>query len=638
MSIYGLFNIGKSALFASQAAIATASHNISNANTQGYSRQEVVLSISSPVRLRNGFLGRGTNVESVRRYYDQFIQSQLLGQHQNYGRSSVLSDTLAYIEQTFNEARDLGLSSSLTGFFRAWDDVSTNPEGLPQRNVLLKKSEALVQTAKQMEVSILGTIESTNDSIDNIVASMNSIASKISKINEKVVMVEVGTSVKANDLRDQREELLRQLSELTDFSSYEDRNGAVNITVGLRNLVYGENTNTLSTKLNDADNKELYLDGLNITSKITKGRLGGLLAVRDDIETNYLKEVRKLIAAITNEVNVLQARGFGLDSTASDFTIADITSDQFPSTGGSILTTSISSFSSFVPGDYEIRFNAAVTQYDVYINGSLLSSANAYTPNSLTVNGITVNFNPADPPVASDKFYISARGKDLFNNLSVYSRDRDNSGADVTSATVFNRTALTYDEYEIRFTGAATYDIYNIDDGVNVVTGAAYVSGSSIRFDGIKVVITNGSGPPSSGDRFLVSPLRNSVGSAGVEITDPKGIAASAASTTLPGDNTQALSIAGLMDTKITALNNTTFSSYYAGLVSDIGNVSMAAEDSLEFDDNLLAEIRNKRESVSGVSLDEEAANLIRFQRAFEAGARIIQVTDDLLETIINMR
>ena len=545
MSLFSLFNISKSALFASQTALYITNHNIANVNTPGFSRQEAILEIASPVAMRGGFLGRGVIVSGIKRYYDKFIQTQLLGQYQNFGRSLSINHTLSQIEQVFNEAGNMGLSAPLLDFFNAWNEVAGNPEGVVERNVLLQKAQSLVLTAKQMDRSITAVMKNTNEAIGEMVDRINSLASGIAKLNSEIVQIEAGgLSESANDLRDQRDVLLSELSNRIDFSSYEDKNGAVNIIVGMRNLVYGEKTNTLSTRLNEDGYSDLSLDGINITDNIKKGEIGGLLAVRDDVKISSLDGLRRLIASLIKEINSMHRQGYGLDGST---------------------------------------------------------------------------------------------GNDFFNPPLLQLSTRDFSAGAAMTATITDSSQLTLDEYSIQFDAANKYSIYNKQTGA-LVTSGAYVSGIPIildvTFDGIKISIT---GTVTSTDKFTVSPLTDVIRNFGVAITNQQQIAAASSSSGLPGDNAKALEIAQLSENAITSLRGATFTSFYAGLVSSIGTMSRAASDSLSFDDNLLSEIKNRRESISGVSLEEEAANLIKFQRSFEAGARMIKVTDELLQTILNL-
>ena len=539
MSLFSLFDIAKSTIFASQAALSVTSQNIANVNTPGFSRKEALFAVSSPVVIGGNLLGNGVTIAGIKRYYDKFIQTQLLGQYQNYGKSYILNQTLSQIEQVFNEAKNMGLAAPLTDLFNAWQEVATNPEGFAERGVLLQKANSLVLVAKQMERGITETLNNTNEAIDNVVDRINTIASQIALLNGKIVQVETGANLEtANDLRDQRDVLLNELSTLVDFSSYEDENGSVTIMVGMRNLVDAGGTNTLSTVANQEGDKDLYLDGINITENITRGQLGGMISVRDEIENKSLHGLRKLIASVIKEMNIIHRGGYGLDGTT---------------------------------------------------------------------------------------------GNDFFSPLQLSTQDFS-SGADMI-ATITDSSQLTLDEYTIQFDGASNYYVYNKQTG-SLVTSGAYVSGNPISFEGIQVVIT---GVVTPNDKFTVSPLTDVIRNFKVAITDQQKIAAASSSATLPGDNSNALSIAQLSEGSIADLGNATFSSYYKGLVSSIGLMSSAASDSLKFDDNLLSELNNKRESISGVSLDEEAANLIRFQRSFEAGAKMIQVTDELLQTLLNL-
>ena len=539
MSLFGLFDIAKSAIFASQTALTVTSHNIANINTPGFNRREAIFAVSGPVALSGNLLGSGVTISGIRRHYDQFIQTQLWGQYQNYGSSSALNQTLSQIEQIFNEAKNIGLAVPLTDFFNAWQEVATNPEGFVQRSVLLQKANALVLVAKQMELGITENLESINDTIDNIAERVNAIGSEIAAINGKIVQVEAGSQVEsAHDLRDQRDMLLNELATLVDFSSYEDENGSITVIVGMRNLVSGETSNNLSTRTNEEGDKDLYIDGINITGSIKKGQLGGLISVRDTVRTSSLNGLQRLIASLIQEINMLHGAGYGLDGTT---------------------------------------------------------------------------------------------GNDFFNPLQLSTTD-SSSGADIT-ATITDPSLLTLDEYTVQFDASGNYLVYNKQTGA-LVTSGAYVSGTPIQFDGIETVVT---GAVTSADTFTVSPLTDVMKNFEVAITDQQKIAAASSNTALPGDNSNALRIVQLYQNSIANLGGATLSSYYGGLVSTIGSMSRAASDSLTFDSNLLSELNNRRESLSGVSLDEEAANLIRFQRSYQAGAKMIQITDELLQTLLDL-
>lgn len=540
MSILGIFDIGKSALFASQTALTIISNNIANANTPGYNRQDVILNIANPVSSGAGMIGRGVTTAGIRSSYDKFIQAQLLGQQQNQGGSAAMDQAWGRIEQVFNEAKGVGLSASLTDYFNAWQDVAANPASQPPRVALLQRANALITSARTMERSMLDTVNSINTGITDGARQVNLLAANIADLNERITQQESGGGrATAFDLRDQRGQKLEELAKLADFASFEDNNGSVTITVGMRNLVYGATTNQMSTKTNTDGNQDLYLDGINITGNIQKGQLSGLIAARDDIQTSALTGLRKLVGSVTQQVNAPHRTGFGLDaSTGNDF---------------------------FTPLQLDTTTNAA--------------------------------------------------------------------GATVT-ATITNPDLLTLDEYRITVDAGNNVNVENKQTGALVIPPVPYVSGSTISLPGMDVVIT---GAVAATDIFTVSPLAGVISSFGVALTDPQQIAATTSALALPGDNSNAVRIARLANATQSAIGNNTFSGFYGGLVSTVGVMKQTASDSLSFDNNLLSALKERRDSVSGVSLDEEAAGLIRYQRSYEAGARMIRVADELLQTILNI-
>jgi flagellar hook-associated protein 1 FlgK len=540
MSLNNLLNIGKSAIFANQAAINVTGNNIANVGTPGYTRQSAVLQIASPiVKISGGYIGMGVTVSSVERRYDRFISGQLLGQEQNYGKSSTMDQVLGQVEQVFNGNAGAGLSTALSAFFDDWQSLSVNPADTAQRTVLISDANNLVTAAKQMESSILGTLKEMNTAISDAADQVNGIATDIARLNGQIVHLEAGGSGKANDLRDARDQLVTQLSGMVEIGTLEDRSGSLTVTVGMRTLVDRETVNPMTATGTPGGDAGLSLDGVDVTSRITKGSVGGLLASRDAVASGPLADLRRLAAAVANGMNPLHSAGVGLDGTT---------------------------------------------------------------------------------------------GNDFFTPLSLSSTD-SSAGASVTSATITDPSALTLSDYSISIGAGNSYSVTNKDSGAVVASGT-FASGNPIAFDGISVVLT---GTVAAGDGFTVSPLTGAISNFGVAVSDPRKIAAASAASGLPGDNTNALRIAGLADAAVSSLGGATLSGYYSGIVSDVGKLARNASDLSQFDANLRSELQNRRDSVSGVSLDEEATNLIAYQRAYEAGARIIRITDELFQSVLEM-
>ncbi len=541
MSIFSIFDIGKSALIASQSALDVTAHNIANVNTEGYSRQQIVLQTQPPVKTRIGYIGRGVLARQVTRSYDSFLQRQIFNQQQLLSRSDVLANIYGELEAIFNEQMQSGFSDAYAEYINAWQAVADNPDSKAERSVLISKTKALIGRAKTIERSINTLLSDINKDISNSVDKINSLARQIATLNEKIAQIEAGNYLQANDLRDKRDVLMRELSKYVGYNYYEDTNGMVTIIVGRKNLVEGVRYNELGISRNQDGSINILFGGENINSLLQNGRLEALLTASEQIRQGAQKAFRRLIAVLIRNTNLQHKQGFGLD-------------------------------------------------------------------------GIS--------------------GRDFFGGLTVYTEDYS-AGARISSANITDYSTVVLDEYRINFTSSTEYEVVDIDSNTVVATGT-YTSGATITFNGISVVIEDDGGTPQAGDYFIVNPFANSVEDFRLSIAETTEIAAALDASALPGDNRNALQIIDIYRTSVNELNSV-ISDYYNSIVADVGVLSAAAQDSSKFESTLMEELTSRRESLSGVNLDEEAANLIRYQKAFEAAARLIQITDKLTEEILKL-
>lgn len=211
-------------------------------------------------------------------------------------------------------------------------------------------------------------------------------------------------------------------------------------------------------------------------------------------------------------------------------------------------------------------------------------------------------------------------------------------GASIDSGTILDFSVLSLDDYEIRFTSPSNYDIVNATDNTTVSTGNMYTSGGNIDFDGIRVVVTDNTGAPAAGDTFTVSVTDGQAGRMSVSLSDPNKVAAAQDPASLPGDNRNALALAQLQDDLILNNSTTTFSSFYSSIVEEAGTIASQNSRALSAQRFVTDQLDARREEVSGVSLDEETVNLIKFQRGFEAAARLITTADELFQTILDLK
>ncbi|MBF0456334.1 MAG: flagellar hook-associated protein FlgK [Nitrospirae bacterium] len=542
MGLTALMSIANSALTAMTQALDVTGNNISNVNTPGYNQQNAILQVNSPTYAINGASGTGVNLASVQRQYDSYTQGQMLLEQQNNGRQAELQSTYSQIENAMNDQTGTGLSASITTFFNAWQDLSTNPQTPEQRTVVMADGKNIITQAQQIESQFTNVGQSIDKSIPDTLKQINQLATQISSYNVSIAQAQSGTNQQPNDLLDKRQNALNQLAGLVNFNTLDDKTGAVTVIVGDRNLVgVGGIVNPLEMQKQTDNKVQINMGGIDLTSKITGGKLGADLEVKNSAQSGLpaaLAGLRSTVAAITNMVNSVQTKGYDLNGKA---------------------------------------------------------------------------------------------GSNFFNPISVYTLDENSSTASVASAIITDNSAITYKEYEVRFTGNDNYQLHDIKN--NTSTNGT-LSGNSLTVDGMQVTFA---GKTAAGDVFKISPIQNAVDNGKVLLTDPTQLAAASSPNAIPGGNGNALAMVALGSQVNTVLSQSTISEYYASVVASVGNYAGTANDNLTFSNNVLAQLKQQNASTSGVSLDEQAMNLVEYQKSYEAAAQIINVTTTLLDTLVNL-
>ena len=286
----GLLNIGITGLNAAQSALVTTGHNISNAATEGYSRQSVVLGTQQPL-FRGSFFGQGTQVESVRRSYNAFLEGQVLTADSQRAQFATYSTQIAQLDNLLADP-DTGLSPALQSFFDGVQEVSANPSSVPARQSMISAAQSLVATFQYLDGRMSEIRDGIEGQIGLTVAEINAYASEIADINQRIAVTEsAGTGQQANDLRDQRDTLIRELNGYVKLSTVTESDGSVSVFVGSgQPLVIGTNASTLVTLPSKGDPSRSAIalqtpGGGTVTmpeSLLEGGQLGGLLAFRRD--------------------------------------------------------------------------------------------------------------------------------------------------------------------------------------------------------------------------------------------------------------------------------------------------------------------------------------------------------------------
>ncbi len=319
--LFGVLSIGTSALLNQQRAINVTGNNIANVNTPGYSRQRVNLLAGVPVQTGFGLMASGVTSAGIERIYDRFLGAQLNSESANLGRWEAEKGMLERVEVVFDETDGYGLNQALSDFWNAWQDLSLNPSGRTERSMVAATSQALADRIRQKYADLEQTQADIQVAVEGGVESVNRLAEQIADLNQKIARTESG-GVNANDYRDRRDLLLKELAEFIDISSFENDDGQVVVsTANGRPLVESGNTWELRTRMHSDGHVEILWPDVNggledISGAIDGGRIGGWLQVRDTRIAGYQDRLETLAVSIKETVNQQHASGFDLNGNA----------------------------------------------------------------------------------------------------------------------------------------------------------------------------------------------------------------------------------------------------------------------------------------------------------------------------------
>ncbi|MBI1387288.1 MAG: flagellar hook-associated protein FlgK [bacterium] len=335
VSLYGILNLGARGVSAAQSGINTTGQNIANANTEGYSRQRVDQQAVSPLVLPNGAFGQGVDVISVERIRDSFLEGQIRGaaSDSSYNEElnnifvqldQILNDPLQSISDSLDGASTGGLNNLLSRFFQSMHDLSLSPEAPELRSAAIESAVSLSETFNLVGDQLRGMKSDLNERASTMVDEVNRMTSEIASLNRRIAVSEVGAAVNANDLRDQRDRLLSQLSELIPITTVEQSNGAIDVNLAGERIVDGVNNTQLVKITTDTPDQlpimqiRIGKDGLDVKDEmIRKGELGAVLDARDRIVPSLRTQVDTLARGVIYEVNKIHSEASGLTGQTS---------------------------------------------------------------------------------------------------------------------------------------------------------------------------------------------------------------------------------------------------------------------------------------------------------------------------------
>ncbi len=673
MSLNVLFDIARTALTTSQKAITVTGHNVANLNTPGYSRQETVVSERPPVNGTPGMVGTGVQAVAIRRFVDQFVNRQLTTSRQDLGRLSVSRDELLRLQNIFKDSNNEGIAARISDLFQGFQDVATNPNELTARSVLLAKATQLSSSLNQASSELNTAEQSLNFQVKQTVTEINGLARQIAELNDKIVTAEV-SGQNANDLRDQRDAAVNELAQRIDVTTIESTSGALAVFVARGQVLVESGTVRELAAVEDPANHGLvgvgYLTGgtrpLTIDALISNGQIRSLLDLRDGTVRDMRQSFDRLAATLVNEVNQIHRQGFGLDgSTGRDFfSPLVVTTENGPLNQGAstVGAGSVTASSLLTQHDYEIRFSGsnaysivdATTGATIKGNytGTQITAPSTAAPLSI-VTGSNDTLTVTVDGIASGTITLAGAaspGLPYTSGAALAQELQSKINGDATLQTAAKTVSVMFDQTTSRFvitsnstastsgvnvTGGTARTSLGLAAGTSTAASGTYGSPTTFTFDGLSVTVT---GVPAAGDVLKANSYHDAAKRLAVALTGPSSIAASSTRTGLPGNDTNALALVALQHRQHRALNGGTFHDAYRNTAAGLGVQAQAANRDHEAQEILKDQIETMRAQISGVSLDEELVNLIRYQRGFEAASQLVTVTNEMFETLLSLK
>jgi flagellar hook-associated protein 1 FlgK len=558
--INGALQIGRSAITVSQAALSVTGNNMANAATPSYSRQSVHLVPTQYTEVIPGhYTGTGVALYEIRRQVDDALNGRIRTAVSDSASYLVQQQAMTRVEATFNELTEEDLSSRLNAFFTAWSSLQNQPQDIASRSVVLQEGDSLTNFIRELR----GQIKSIQDDLDSQVRfqvdEANALADQIADLNQQVVSAEAGRAGSAAALRDQRDDLLKQLSELINITTREVDGGAVNVFIGNEPLIQYSSNRGLSYQ-------EVVFSNNEQSVSLAGGKIHGLITARDDQVGSILNDIDTWASAFIFEINNLHSLGQGLDkfsSVSSDFRVED----------------AVVSLGDMDATDLKWQ----VTNGVFYVN---VTDENT--------NNTTMHMIKVDIGMDANDTTLTSLAADL-NSI-------DGITAYVDTA---NRLRIEGSADNYTFAFSAPNDL---DDATNVLA----VLGINNYFTG------------SNGNDIAVNSELNA-----------RGIAASANG--LAGNGVIAGYIAQLATGGVSSLNGMSLMDSYNSMIGQIAADSKAAQDNYSASDVVVQTLEAERQSISGVSMDEEAIHMIMYQRAFQGAARYVSVIDQMLDEIVSL-
>ncbi|QNK02588.1 flagellar hook-associated protein FlgK [Dyella telluris] len=617
-----LLNIGASGLNAAQVALTTVGNNISNVNTTGYSRQTVLQTAAISQSAGNYTIGSGVDIQSVQRAYSDFLTSALWSANSSMQGATTTNNLATTLNSALSASGNL--QSALDSFYAGFSTVANTPGVASSRQSLLGNASQAATVYNTLGQQLTAQQSQVNAQIKTTVDSINTVASNLAAINNKIH--EAGTNV-PNDLLDQRDSLVQSLSGYIGVSAYTQTDGTISVYASTgQALVSGSKSFALQTGNNqyDASRTEVLDDtGTVVSGKISGGTLGALLNYRTNVLDSVQNQLGQSAVALATSVNTQQSKGLDLNGNQGGamFSVPSPTvlaSNLNKGTG--TVSASITDVSGLTGSDYVLSYDGSNWNLATTSGQSVAMTANS--DGTYSAGGLTLSLSGSAQ--AGDSFQIqptrqAATGLQMVMTdpngiaaaaaLNATAAKANTGTGSISAVTVTDPTNTSLlSGATVSFPSANTYQV--TDSTGNVLSSGSYASGQTISANGWSVTP---SGTPAAGDSFAIAQNSNGL-----------------------NDTSNALALANLADAKVLNGGTQSVVDAYGTLTTTIGTVGSQATTNLTTQTSLYNNAMSAQQSVSGVNLDEEAANMVKYQQAYQASAQVISTAQTIFSSLIS--
>lgn len=675
-------------VYAQQLSLDTTGHNIANASTDGYSRQRANLSTTMPETVYGGFgalqVGTGVAIESVTRARDIFIDRQYWKENATLGYAQTSETTWGKIEAIFNDdtTAALGMQTVLNNFWQSWQTLVSNASNDSARTAVRQRAGELAEAIQHARQQLNNLVSDTNANITTNVDAINEASSEIYALNKQIANIEAGGKDNANDLRDKRDLLVDKLSKMMKVNVYED--SLHNYTVQVGDVVLADGGGYTKLAVNSTTDSQYGFEVRNVIVagsnplqkvKFGNGEMQALQEANTTLAQHYLDDLTTMSQFLLKEFNAVHRTGYGSDNstntnffgdTGIDYSMLDITKSVADLGDAQVI------------GIYTGKSNASYTVKidSVNASGQVLTASystdggitwmkatpdNAANPSAFTLdNGLSFQIaanannvadNPSGTPAVNSRytFGVTARkNRDWLDAMKVNPQLFNPDGlakiaaktAEVKQITQSNKTggvATVSGTYAPSATSPYTYKNFQVTvTGVDAATNLPKTCSYTVA-DEKGNILASGTGTLVSGGfdigYGLVIGFAASTGTA-VDDTYSFSVPQGNAS----GDNATNLAdaIKQPTDSVTSLLKGSSLDNYYESMVADLGIQSQNKSKLAANQQTMMDQITSWRESVAGVNLDEEMTNMIKFQKGYNAAARILTSIDEMLDKLIN--